>query len=864
MPESPSTSAPRHRSSGRNRSSQRRNSSAPAPVSPDVRAMRLLEWPRVLSRLENLASCEPGRDLVRALEPTRDHQIVRRALQITDEARHFLRDTSHRGAANLPFGSISDISSALQRARIGSVLDAPELNRIKRVAESARRIAQVLAEADDEEFRPPQDQRRSWEIDPDEKIEIAPASTCGYYLRALALQIEAQPQLEKRLDDAIDEASEDLRDNASLDLLKARRNIRNTQDAVQSRLRAMLSDPSIAPALQDAFVTVRNGRYCLPVKSDARGRVPGIVHDRSGGGGTLFVEPQSVVDLNNQLREWQLAERDAIDAILRALSAEVAAVADELETMLDICAQLDFAFAKGRLSLAMDGSAPKINPRPIYNLKQARHPLIENCIANDIRLGDEFDVLMITGPNTGGKTVVMKTLGLSCLMTMCGLHIAALPGSEIYLPRAIWADIGDEQSIEQSLSTFSSHMTNIIAILNGARADDLVMFDEIGAGTDPDEGAALAKAILRNLQRRGAQILCTTHYGELKHFSAGAERFENASVEFDAQTLGPTYRLRIGVPGSSNALDTTARLGMNTELVQRARKYLGRDRELAETAAQRLEETQRELEQQAEGVSREREEIERLRRDYENRVAKLQAQLEREREEARVQAAALVKNAEREADAALKELRQAARAGRESKATETARGRLRDLRERTSANDQTQSQRDNQKAPQVLAERKRATSALPSHLESLKKGDLVRVKSLGREAILLSDPQGEKRVAVQVGAVKIDVNVADLDSIQAPTGASGGFNVQVRKGIKVADELNLIGKNTQEALPELEKYLDDALLSDTKEIRIVHGKGSGVLRTFVRRWLQDQGSVREVEYAPQNQGGEGATLAKLG
>ena len=824
--------------------------------------MRLLEWPRVLSRLENLASCEPGRALVRALEPTRDLQIARRALQITDEARHFLRDSQHRGAANLPFGGIHDISSALQRARIGSVLDAPELNRIKRVAESARRIAQVLAEASDAEFCPPQDQRRSWEIDPDEPIEIAPASTCAYYLRALSQQIEAQPQLEKRLDDVIDEASEDLRDNASLDLLKARRNIRNTQDAVQTRLRAMLSDSSIAPALQDAFVTVRNGRYCLPVKSDARGRVPGIVHDRSGGGGTLFVEPQSVVDLNNQLREWQLAERDAIEAILRALSVEVATVADALETMLEICAQLDFAFAKGRLSLAMDGSAPQINQRPLYNLKQARHPLIENCIANDIRIGDEFDVLMITGPNTGGKTVVMKTLGLSCLMTMCGLHIAALPGSEIYLPRAIWADIGDEQSIEQSLSTFSSHMTNIIAILNGARADDLVMFDEIGAGTDPDEGAALAKAILRNLQRRGAQILCTTHYGELKHFAAGAERFENASVEFDAQTLGPTYRLRIGVPGSSNALDITARLGMNPELVQRARKYLGRDRELAETAAQRLDETQRELEQQAEGVSRERQEIERLRRDYENRVAKLQAQLEREREEARLQAAELVKNAEREADAALKELRAAARSGRESKATETARGRLRDLRERTSVENQTPPR--DQSAPQVLAERKRASNALPSHLESLKKGDLVRVKSLGREAILLSDPSGEKRVAVQVGAVKIDVNVGDLDAIQAPSGASGGFNVQVRKGIKVADELNLIGKNTQEALPELEKYLDDALLSDTKEIRIVHGKGSGVLRMFVRRWLQDQGSVREVEYAPQNQGGEGATLAKLG
>jgi DNA mismatch repair protein MutS2 len=597
-----------------------------------VRAARLLEWPRLRARLEDLASCEPGRALARALEPSRDKAAVRRALRETSEARFFLR-----GGKALPFGAITDVRSALQRARIGSTLDARDLNRVKRVLDATRRVRQVLAEAPDDEFR-----AASWDSE-EERGELYDA-----ILKSKAELIEPQPGLEAAIDSAIDEATEEIKDSASLELRRARANIGQAAAAIQSRLRAMLADSAIQPALQDAFVTVRDGRYCLPVKSEARGRVPGIVHDRSSGGGTVFVEPQAVIDLNNQLREWQAAEKEAIEAILKSLSAQVGAVADAVENALDIGAELDFAFAKGRLSLAQDAAPACVAEAPKYLLVQARHPLVENCVPNDIALGgDAFDVLMITGPNTGGKTVVMKTLGLLVWATMCGLHIPARAGSEVFLPRAIWADIGDEQSIEQSLSTFSSHMTNIIAILEDARAEDLAFFDEIGAGTDPDEGAALAKAILRALQRRGVQILCTTHYGELKHFSASAERFENASVEFDAASLRPTYRLRIGVPGSSNALDITARLGMSQELVARARKYLGRDRVEAEAATVRLEEAQRELESRTGDIEREKREAEKLRREYEKRLARLEAEAEKERAAARQAANEIIARAEK-------------------------------------------------------------------------------------------------------------------------------------------------------------------------------------------------------------------------
>ena len=676
--------------------------------------------------------------------------------------------------------------------------------------------------------------------------------------------------------------------------LKARRNMRQAQNDVQERLRRMLSDPNIQTALQDAFVTVRDGRYCLPVRADRRSQVPGLVHDRSNSGAALFIEPQAVVELNNRIRELVAEEREAMREILANLSAQVGAVHEELKNLLEATGDLDFWFAKARLSRAMNAIEPLLDDDPktsgLY-LLQARHPLIENPIANDIYLGfgswilglgedtknlpdstinvsepttqnprpktqdqsSAFDVLLITGPNTGGKTVVLKTLGLLALMTACGLHIPAKEGSRLAIPGAIFADIGDEQSIEQSLSTFSSHLKQIVHILRRAGAGDLVLLDEIGAGTDPDEGAALAKAVLRVLSRRGVRVMATTHYGELKQFALSAERFKNASVEFDSKSLRPTYRLRIGVPGASNALDIAARLGMPPELVQRARRYLGKARAEAETATQRLEETQRELEEQRLAAARERAEAERLRRDYEKRLAKLETRLEKEISDAQREAAQTVRQAQDEANSILRELRNASSGGRESKQTEDARRRLKTMRERV----EKRVEAENEKTRVASPSEKRLPDPFPEN------GATVLVRSLNREGILLSQPR-QNKVEVRVGALKMQVAAHDIEVVEQPKITAGGVAaIRLSKAISVPEELNLIGKTTDEALPELEKYLDDAVLAEAEEVRVVHGRGSGVLRAAVQRLLSRTRAVHEFHPAPPHLGGDGATIVIL-
>ncbi|RYG61302.1 endonuclease MutS2, partial [bacterium] len=536
-----------------------------------------LELPKVIARLEAQCACELGRARVRRLVPSNQNDVARQGLALTSEAKTFVQKIRFP-----PFGGLSDVSESLKVASIGSILDAQPLLAVGRAAEGARRLRETLFSVSDEisdQFD------RLFDI-----VEL----------------IVPRKDIEKAVNDAIDDNGE-IKDDASVDLLKARRNIRSAQTQIQSRLRAMLSDTRVTPHLQDAFVTVRDGRYCLPVKAESRGSVPGIVHDRSSSGNAFFIEPQAVVDLNNRLRELASEEREAVLDVLKTLSGLVGGAYEDLKASLDAAGDLDFCFAKAQLSLSMNALEPDLRDevQGCY-LKEARHPSVEDCVANDIKIGDEsaatergdFDVMLLTGPNTGGKTIVLKTLGLLAMMTGCGLHIPVEKGSWLHLPGQIHVDIGDEQSIEQSLSTFSGHLKNIVGILKSVQPNDLVLFDEIGAGTDPDEGAALAKAVLRVLSRRGAKVLATTHYGELKQFALSAGRFENASVEFDPVSLRPTYRLRIGVPGASNALDIAARLGMPPELVQRARRYLGREKVEAEAATQQLEATQRQLTEQ--------------------------------------------------------------------------------------------------------------------------------------------------------------------------------------------------------------------------------------------------------------------------
>ena len=812
----------------------------------ETRTLRLLELDKVLARLEGQAASDLGRARIAALQPTARPDEARRRLAETSEAKRF----SESGAQPI-FGGVRDVGEQLQRAGIGATLEAEELLQVAQLAHGAARLRDLILTREAEAFP---------------------------LLHARVHWLQPQPAIEKAILGAIDENSGELKDDASLRLLKARRNMRGAQNEIQDRLRRMLSDPNIQPALQDAFVTVRDGRYCLPVRADRRSQVPGIVHDRSNSGAALFVEPQAVVELNNRIRELVAEEREAILEILTNLSAKVGAVHEELKNLLEAAGDLDFWFAKARLSQSMKAVEPLLDDDPKTQglcLVQARHPLIENPVANDIYIGatsddsqltiDDynsqspianpqssiFDVLLITGPNTGGKTVVLKTLGLLSLMAACGLHIPANEGSRFAIPGAIYADIGDEQSIEQSLSTFSSHLKQIVHILRHAGAGDLVLLDEIGAGTDPDEGAALAKAVLRALARRGVRVMATTHYGELKQFALSAERFKNASVEFDAKTLRPTYNLRIGVPGASNALDIASRLGMPPELVQRARRYLGKARAEAETATQRLEETQRELEEQRLAASRERSEAERLRRDYEKRLAKLEARLDKEIEEAQREAAQTVRKAQDEANSILRELRSASSGGRESKQTEDARRRLKTMRERVEA------EADKKPVRAVTPSEKQILEPFPEN------GATVLVRSLNREGILLSQPR-QNKVEVRVGALKMQIQAHDVERTDQPKITAGGVSaIRLSKALSVPEELNLIGKTTDEALPELEKYLDDAILAEAEEVRIVHGRGSGAMRAFVQRILKSTRAVQEFHQAPPHLGGEGATIAIL-
>jgi DNA mismatch repair protein MutS2 len=533
-------------------------------------------------------------------------------------------------------------------------------------------------------------------------------------------------------------------------------------------------------------------------------------------------------------------------------------------------------------------------------LLQARHPLVANCVANDIALGDQFDILLITGPNTGGKTVVLKTLGLLILMACCGLHIPVAEGSHVAIPGEVFADIGDEQSIEQSLSTFSSHIKNIIHILSTAKAGDLVLLDEVGAGTDPDEGAALAKAVLRALQRRGAQVIATTHYGELKQFALSARRFENASVEFDIATLAPTYHLRIGIPGASNALDIANRLGMPAELVMRARRYLGRERAETEEATQRLEETQRQLMAHTRSAERERDEIEVLRRDYENRLASVQRDADLKIAIAQRDARELLRTTRQEADSILRDLRSAPR---ESKQTEEARDRLRALtshvgrlgrgdgvaegvvdptevsslasptahqivRTETPERAGSTSMRSKKMAA-PLAHRplrsRRDNAGPPETIDFQPRiGDLVHVKTIDREGELLHIGSGGERVEVRVGAIRLQLPRTQIAAPRNTDRTVGGVSaIRVRKAFTVPDEINLIGLNTDEAMPLVEKYLDDAILAEVEQIRIVHGRGSGILRKAIHAWLKSHPDITDFATAPSDQGGDGATIVKL-
>ncbi|MCS7187492.1 MAG: endonuclease MutS2 [Armatimonadota bacterium] len=783
----------------------------------DERTLRVLELDKILRALEERCVTELAKELARSLFPSVDIEEVRRRQRETSDARFRLERFG-----SPPLGGISDIRPILERAQQGSALEPQELLTVARTLERATDLKLWMLKSD-----------------------------LNDSLRLHAERICDHAKLIARIRWCIGDDGQVL-DRASDELSSLRRRIKTVQQRMQQKLHDLLRDPSVTKFLQEPYYTIRDGRYCLPVRAEFRQQVPGIVHDKSSSGMTLFVEPEPLVEMGNELRLLQADEAREVARILRDLTTEVVSELSSIAQTLDAVRRLDFAFAKAKLSQDLRAYEPELNTDGIIKFRRARHPLLHFqgfVVPIDFELGERFDVLIITGPNTGGKTVTLKTVGLLTLMAQCGLHVPAAEGAKICLFRQVFADIGDEQSIEQSLSTFSSHMSHIAKMLVRADETTLVLLDELGAGTDPTEGAALAKAILLFLHRRGAKVVCTTHHSELKHFAFRQQRFENASVLFDPETLRPTYQLVIGIPGQSHAIDIARRLGVPTEVTREARRQLPRDRRETEELITQLTEERQTAERMRIEWERRLKELERREAELKEREQKLREEEQRILAEARRQAEALVKRVEGQAEELLKLLRKQVAVPQAVLPAEI-RQRIRQLWQQLPPTHPAQD-----------------LSAQPAANINLSVGAAVRIRDIGVVGKITAVDSDGKEVQVDVGGMKVWVSATKLEPVGEATQVTPMQSeiaaVRVKKMISAPTELNLRGKRVDEAIEAVEKFLDDALLAGHKVVRIVHGKGTGKLRQAVHDYLRTHPQVRAFELAPLNEGGDGVTIAYL-
>ena len=780
--------------------------------------MEKLEFPRIREKLGRLAASSLGRELALALEPAVDLELIRQRQQETTEARNILRSFSL-----IPLEGISNIRPALRKARLGSSLEPRELLAVADVLAAGRRLQNFFSSLGEE----------------------------SPLLQKYASEIQNFPALEDRIRAAI-VSEEELADRASEELYRIRRQIASLNNRVKERLDSIVRSSTMQKYLQEPIVTIRENRYVIPVKQEYRNQVPGIVHDQSGSGATLFIEPMAVVELNNRLREYQAAEKREVERILAELSQAVAQVAEEVNNNLSILARLDFAFAKGRYSLEVDGVEPRFNQEGYIDIPRARHPLLEGeVVPIDLYLGRDFHILVITGPNTGGKTVTLKTLGLMAVMAQAGLHLPAATGAETTVFDQVFVDIGDEQSIEQSLSTFSGHMKNIIDILKRCTSRSLVLLDELGAGTDPTEGAALGMAILHYLHARETRVVATPHYSELKTFAYKYPRVENASVEFDVETLQPTYNLLIGVPGSSNAFAIAQRLGLPEEVIETARAFLSKEAVRVEDLIRSLEEDRVKAFHDRTEAERMRNRLESLQERYEREVARLEEQRRQTLAKARQEALLLVNRARREAETILAELRKESKHLLDRERTllaQEARKGLEKLREELEEEIQELLPEENREIPR-----------------DLKPGEAVLITHLNQKGYVLEPPEG-KQVLVQVGLMKVTVDLDQLRRVDPEAEAasrSGTGRLYRTKAREVSAELDLRGLTTDEALYQVEKYLDDAYLAGLDQVYLIHGKGTGALRKAVQDLLARHPHVENFRLGGYREGGTGVTVARL-
>lgn len=785
------------------------------------KALSSLEYPKIIERLTEKASSPMGKELCRKLQPSTDINRIRLMQTQTKDA---LTRLFQKGSVS--FGSVKDIRGSLKRLEIGSSLGIMEILSVCALLENTSRV-KAYSRGDRSDL--PSDSLDSM------FEQLAPLTPLSSEIRRCIL------------------SEDEISDDASPALRQVRRNMKVTNDRIHTQLSGLVNG-NARTYLQDSVITMRNGRYCIPVKAEYKGQVPGMIHDQSSTGSTLFIEPMAVVKLNNDMRELELQEQKEIEIILAGLSEQIAEEREAIALNLELMVQLDFIFARAGLAMDMNGSEPVFNEEGRVLLKKARHPLIpkKKVVPIDIRLGDDFDLLIITGPNTGGKTVSLKTVGLLTLMGQAGLHIPALDRSELALFHEIYADIGDEQSIEQSLSTFSSHMTNIVSFLEKADSRSLVLFDELGAGTDPTEGAALAISILSYLHDKGIRTMATTHYSELKVYALSTPGVENACCEFSVETLRPTYRLLIGIPGKSNAFAISSKLGLSDQIIERAKEQISEQDESFEDVLSSLEENRVTIENERLEIARYKEEIKTLKAQLESRQEKLDAQRDRILRQANEEAHKVLEEAKEYADQTMKLFHKFQKNNVDTSAVERER---QELRKRMNKVEKNMSDRQETKKP-----KKQLTA------KDIRPGDSVKVLSMNLKGTVGSRPDSKGFLFVQMGIIRSKVHLSDLELVDEPVittpslQKTGAGKIRMSKSASVSTEINLLGRTVDEAIAELDKYLDDAYIAHLKSVRIVHGKGTGALRKGIHDYLRRQKHVSSFRLGEFGEGDAGVTI----
>lgn len=781
------------------------------------KVLKTLEFDKIKELLKQYAASALGHAKVSSLMPSVEYEEITALHEETDEAMTILRLKGHA-----PLGGIFDIRPHVKRAQIGGMLSPSEFVQVASTIRASRKLTLFVEELLEEEVDIPLLQEKMGTVVP-------------------------LPHLEQDIRKVVDDNGEIL-DTASEALRTIRTQLRANEGRIREKLERMTRSSNAQKMLSDAIITIRNDRYVIPVKQEYRGQYGGIIHDQSSSGQTLFIEPEAIVQLNNQLRELRLKEQAEIEKILQELSESVQESGEELLLIVSVLSDVDFMFTKAKFGRSIKGSKPTINNERRVRLNKARHPLlpIDEAVANDIELGTDFSSIVITGPNTGGKTVTLKTLGLTSLMAQAGLPIPALDGSEVGVFRTIYADIGDEQSIEQSLSTFSSHMVNIVDILKKVDHESLVLFDELGAGTDPQEGAALAISILDEVHGTGARVVATTHYPELKAYGYNREGVVNASVEFNVETLSPTYKLLLGVPGRSNAFEISKRLGLSDSVIQRAKSHIGTDSKEVENMIASLEDSRRQGERELEEAHELLRQAEKMHKDMQKQMMEYYEKKDTLYEKAQQKATEVVEKAKVEAEQVIKDLR---KMQHEKSAQIKEHELIQAKKQLEDATPKLKSSGQKKKVNQAKHE--------------LKPGDEVKVLSFDQKGHLV-ERVSAKEWQVQMGIMKMKVKESDLEFIQSQQKVETKPLATVKgKDFHVSLELDLRGERFENALSRVEKYIDDALLAGYPRVSIIHGKGTGALRQGVQEYLKNHRSVKNIRFGDAGEGGTGVTVVQF-